>query len=189
LADYHQFLTPDAAVIYPSRGKLLLAIFGAAAFVALGFFLWNTGEIKGQIAGVLSIGFFGACFLFCVIRLTWRRPSLIISPMGIFDSSSWLGGYILPWNEIDRVYVSTMRTSVFSSQRFLSVRLKNTEEFLARQSSAKTRMMRMNMGLVGAPINISASTLPVTLEEILELIHQKSPSGLAPAPQTTVPQP
>jgi hypothetical protein len=183
LADYYPFLTPDAAVIYPSRGKLLLLVLGAAAFVALGFFVWSIGEIKGQVAGALSIVFFSACFVFGVIRLIWRSPSLIISPMGIFEGSSALGSYILRWDEIHSVYISTMRVTVFSSQRFLSVRLKNTEEFLARQSSAKARIMRMNMGLVGAPINISASALPVTLEEILELIHQKSPAGLAPSSQ------
>jgi hypothetical protein len=177
LVDYTPFLTPDAVVIYPSRGKLLLLALGSAAFVVLGFFMWSTGQTKNQVGGVLSIVFFGACFLFGAARLIWRRPSLIISPNGIFEGSSALGGYLLRWDEIHSVYISTMRVNVFSSQRFLSVRLNNTEEFLARQSSAKARLMRMNMGLVGAPINISSSTLPMTLEEIINVIQQKSPAG------------
>jgi hypothetical protein len=177
LADYNQFLTPDAVVIYPSRGKLLLLVLGGAAFIALGLFLWRTGQIKNQVVAILSVVFFGACFVFGVIRLIWRKPSLIISPMGILERSSALGSYLLRWDEIDSVFISTMQVTAFSSQRFLSIRLKNTEEFLARQSSARARLMRMNMGLVGAPINISASTLPVKLEELIEVMQQKSPAG------------
>jgi len=168
-----EFLTPDAVVIYPSRGRVLLLGLGAAAFVALGFFLWRIGGIRNQIVAVAAGGFFGMCFFFALYKLIWRQPALIISSSGLVDNSSALGGYAIRWNEVESVYISTMRTSLFSSQHFLSIRLKRPEEFLNRQSSFRARLMKANVSLVGAPVNISANTLPIKLEELVAMVQQK----------------
>jgi hypothetical protein len=89
------------------------------------------------------------------------------------DNSSALGGYAIRWNEVESIYISTMRTSAFSSQRFLSIRLKRPEEFLSRQSAFRARLMKVNVSLVGAPVNISANTLPIKLEELMAMVQQK----------------
>jgi hypothetical protein len=80
-----EFLTPDAVVLYPSRGRILLIGLGAAAFVALSFFLWQIGGVRNQIVAVAACGFFGICFLFALYKLIWRQPALIIN-------SSWPHG-------------------------------------------------------------------------------------------------
>jgi hypothetical protein len=36
-------------------------------------------------------------------------------------------------------------------------------------------MMKMNVGLVGAAVNIPANTLPISLEELIQNIQQKCP--------------
>ena len=175
--DTNEFLTPDAVVFYPSRNKLFLLIFVAAVLVAANFFTWKTGKTTHQAVAVAGGVLFGACLLFAIARLVWRRPALIINSAGFMDNSSALGAYSLRWDEIEAIYISSIRASAFSRQRFLSVRLKRVDEFINRQPAFRAKLMRANIRLVGAPVNISAVTLPVTLEEVVTIMQQKCPAG------------
>jgi len=174
-----EFLTPDAVVIYPSRARVFLLLLGSAAFVALGIVLWRIGGIRNEVVGVAASGFFGLCLVFAVVKLISHQPALIMNSSGFMDNTSALGGYTVRWDEVESIYISSMRTSLFSAQRFLSVRLKRPEEFLSRQSAFKARLMKANVGLVGAPINISTNTLPVKLEELVAMMQKRLPSAQA----------
>jgi hypothetical protein len=174
-----EFLTPDAIVIYPSRGRVFLALLGSAVFVALGAFLWRIGGIRNQVAAVASCVVFGLCLIFAVIRLISHQPALIINSSCLMDNSSALGGYTVRWDEVEGIYISSVRASLFSTQRFLSICLKRPEEFLSRQSAFRARWMKANVALVGAPVNISASPLPVRLEELMAMIQKNLASAQA----------
>lgn len=167
-SDYLAQLTPDAFVVYPSRVKLLLLAMVCVAFVALGFYIWSADH-GDKVIAIVDWIFFGLALLFFIGRLLRQAPSLIVNQSGILDSSSGFGRYFLHWGEIDSIYISSL-----GRQRFLSIRLKDLEPFLSRQSAVKARLMRANIKLVGAPVNISATTLPVKLEELLAVIQQKS---------------
>jgi hypothetical protein len=172
MPDYQSQLTPDAFVVYPSKGKLFLTALAGAAFVALGFGLWLQGSIKHRIVAVADWAFFGFVTSVAVARLVRRTPLLILNYSGIFDSSSAHGGCLLHWDEIASIYISSL-----GRQRFLSIAVKDVDGFLARQPSVRSKLMRANVGLVGAPVNISASTLPMKLEELLNIIRQKYPTA------------
>jgi hypothetical protein len=58
--------------------------------------------------------------------------------------------------------------------------LKNDQEFLSRQSALKATMLHANMSLGGAPVAIPGSALPMTLEELMQVIEKKCP-GIAVA--------
>lgn len=169
--DYLAQLTPDAFVIYPSRAKLLFFALVGGAFFAGCFGLWNDGRIKYQIVAVLGWVMCGLVVWFCIKRLVKPAPALILNQSGIFDNSSGVSGYFLHWEEIDSIFISSIRR-----QRFLAIRLKAPELFLSRQSAMKAAAMRMNIKLVGAPVNISANTLPLKLEELMAVIQQKAPA-------------
>lgn len=169
-SDYLAQLTPDAFVVYPSRGKLVLFALLSAGFVVAGFFIWSNDR-NDRFVAVADWIFFGFALLFFISRLGQRVPALIVNQSGIFDKSSGLSGYFLRWEEIDSIYISQM-----GRQRFLSIRLKDPEAFLSNFSGFKVKMMRANMKLVGAPLNISASTLPMKLEDLITAIQQKSPA-------------
>jgi len=168
-SDYLAQLTPDAVVLYPSRGKLLLFVVICAAFLAGCFPMWSDGRYEYQVAAVLGWVFFGLALLFFITRLVQRVPALIVNQSGIFDKSSGISSYFLRWEEIDSIYISSI-----GRQRFLSIKLNDPEAFLSRQSAIKAKLMRANIKLVGAPVNISASTLPMKLDELVATIQQKS---------------
>ncbi|HEY6250545.1 MAG TPA: STM3941 family protein, partial [Candidatus Angelobacter sp.] len=170
-SDYLAQLTPDALVLYPSRAKLALFALLCALFLAGGFGMWNDSRIEYKVGAVADWIFFGLALLLFISRLVQRVPSLIVNQSGIFDSSSRISAYFLRWEEIDSVYISSL-----GRQRFLSLRLRDPEAFLSRQSPMKAKIMRANIKLVGAPVNISASTLPLKLEELLSVIQQKAPA-------------
>jgi hypothetical protein len=174
--DFRSIFTPDAVLIYASRAKLILLLLAAAAFVTLSPLLWKTGRTDYRIVAVLAVTLCGAAALWLLARLIWQKPALIISSIGIYDGSSALGGIVLRWEQIEDVYISFLKTSAFSKQRFLSVRVKDTDEFLREVAGMKAMTMRMNIGLVGAPVNIPATTLSIPLEEVIEHMRKTCPS-------------
>jgi hypothetical protein len=54
--------------------------------------------------------------------------------------------------------------------------VKDTDEFLREVAGMKAMTMRMNIGLVGAPVNIPATTLSIPLEEVIEHMRKTCPS-------------
>ncbi|HEU5439289.1 MAG TPA: STM3941 family protein, partial [Ktedonobacterales bacterium] len=76
---------------YPSVLKMALLVVGAAAFVAVGFWMLSISSARGDFTHVLlayvGIGFCGLCGLVglwqCLTRLFTRRPWLVVEPRGI----------------------------------------------------------------------------------------------------------
>ena len=174
MPNYDQYLTPDAIVIYPHRGRVLLLVAGAIVAVPASFFAWRTAEeIEYRIAGAVGVVFFGFGLLYFLMRLVWPRPSLLMTELGMVDNASALGGGFIRWDEIDNVSITRFR-----NQQFLAIHLKDPTEFLSRQPFIKSSIMRMNKGLVGTPICIPRSALPMTLEDVIDKIRQKCPGIL-----------
>ena len=164
-------MTPNSTVIYPSRKKLLLITAGGAMFVVLGFFLLRSTDTEERLAGIAGIVFFGFCALFGIWRLVRPTPAVILHSSGIFDNASALSAGFLHWDEISSIYVAKIK-----NQRSLAIVLKDVDAFLSRQSGMKSKIMKMNVGLTGAAVNIPASTLPISLEELIRQIQQRCPA-------------
>jgi hypothetical protein len=174
LVDYRSLMTPDSIVIYHSRKKLLLVAAGSAMFVALGVFILATGKVDDRIVGIACIGLFGLGLLAAIWLLVRRAPALIIHYSGILIDTTRRSKGILHWDEIAGIYIATV-TGQRGKQRFLSIIPKDLDAYLSRQSAFQARLAKINISLVGAPINISASTLPMTLEELIQNIQLKCP--------------
>jgi hypothetical protein len=171
-----EFLTPDAVVIYSNRAKLLRLILGASGLLTLSLLLWKTRIVNNQ-AGLTACVFFGAGLGFGLVMWFRKRPALIINSVGLFDQSSTLTPYAVRWDEADAVYIS-WNTLEFSKFRFLSIRLKDPDAFIARQEPLRAMLMKANVRQLGAPVAISAMILSVTLEELVAIIRQKCPGLL-----------
>jgi hypothetical protein len=172
MKDYGQFLSADAVLIYPSRGKLFLFSFLAAALVVRMLSLWPPiGRTRDQVIVAVGIIFFAQFFIWSFRRLIRRKPSLIINHLGLVDDSSAIGGVSLRWDEVESIYISSM----WLFGRFLSIRPRNSEKVLAGQTPVKAWLMRMNLWLVGAPVNISAGMLPVSVPGLVQQIQAKCP--------------
>jgi hypothetical protein len=144
---------------------------GCAAFVAIGFWLWFQGSLLYRVFAVTAWAFFGFVALFALKRLLRRVPSLIINEYGIFDNSSAFGAYMLNWEEVNSVYISSAR-----GQRFISIKVRDLEGFLGRQTGVNAKAMRGCAKMVGAPIAISTLVLPLTPAQLLEVVRKKCPA-------------
>ena len=131
MKDYGQFLSADAVLIYPSRGKLFLFSFLAAVLVVRTLFLWPTGRTRDQIIVAVGIIFFAQFFIWSFRRLIQRKPSLIINHLGLVDDSSAIGGVSLRWDEVESIYISSM----WLFGRFLSIRPTNSRKVSGRPSA------------------------------------------------------
>ena len=163
---------PNTVVIYPSRGRLLLLMCGAFVFVLLGLWIGLNREAlnipmwKVLVASYVGVPFFGACCFYAAFRLIVRRPALILNYEGIVDQGSAVSAGLVRWEEIDRIF-----TGIIQRQRFISIAVKSPDHFLSRVGGLKERLMRMNISLVGAPVNIPVNTLPMTDGQILQTIQ------------------
>lgn len=145
------------------------------ALIAASYFTWEKAEeLEYRIAGLLGVVFFGACFVYVVLRLVRPRPSLIITDSGIVDYASAVSAGYIRWDEIESIFISWIQVSL-RRHKFLSIKLKNDQEFLSRQSALKATMLRANMSLGGAPVAIPGNALPMTLEELMQVIEKKRP--------------
>jgi hypothetical protein len=174
LVDYRSLMTPDSIVIYHSRKKLFLAMAGSAVFVVFGVLLLTTGKTEDRIAGIAGIAFFGLCLFAFIWQLMRHAPALIIHYSGILYDTRGRSTGLLRWDEIAGIYIATM-TGRGRKLRFLAIVPKDLDAFLSRQSAFSARLAKMSIGLVGAPINISATTLPISLEELIQNIQIKCP--------------
>jgi hypothetical protein len=174
LIDYHSLMTPDAIVIYPSRGKLLLLAAAAAGFVAIGIFMVASAKAEDHIRGIAVIVFFGLCLFVAAWQLVRRTPAVIIHYSGILYAAGRSAGF-LRWEEISGVYIASMNVGRLKNHRFLAIVVKDLDAFLTRQSRLQAKLVKMSVSLIGAPVGISASTLPISLEELIQKIQQKCP--------------
>lgn len=94
------------------------------------------------------------------------RPALIVSSEGITDQGSAVNAGLVRWEEIDRIFAGSMQ-----GQSFVSIAVKSPDHFLGRIGGLKARLMRPNTSLVGAPINIPVSALPMSVAQVLEAIQ------------------
>lgn len=120
LVDYRSLMTPDAIVIYPSRGKLFLVAAGAAIFVALGAFILTDGKVEDRIVSIACVVFFGLCLLAVIWQLMRRAPALIIHYSGILYDTTGRSTGLLRWDEIAGIYIATMKDKG-RNLRFLAI--------------------------------------------------------------------
>lgn len=164
----------ERLVVYPSRVKMVFVLLGAIAFVALGIWI-ATPDIasrvaawKVMVASYVGVPFFGACALYAAYRLVRHRPSLEIDATGIMDNASAVAVGHLGWDEIDYV-----RPYEHSGQSMLGIFPKDLDALLARQNPWRRALMKMGLGMSAAPVNIPQTTLPMTVEDLADLLHTR----------------
>lgn len=154
--------------VYASKGKTWLLLLAATGFVAAGvwmFLLAFTGEeswIIGAI-GIASILFFGICLLY-ILKTTFNSsPVLEMDDGGFIDRSSYIAGGRIQWTEVEDIaffYVMNQPT--------IGIRLRDPQAFLERQNAVKRWLIKTNMRMTGAPVNISRPGMTLPLAEIYE---------------------
>lgn len=91
-------------VVYQSRGKLAAILFGSFLLDVLFVLLLarhpESMPAKTTVEAVVGVPFFGACGLFALSRLLWRKPAIIIDNDGLTDHASGASLGFIPWSDI-----------------------------------------------------------------------------------------
>lgn len=118
---------------YASIPKVLLLLIGSGVFVVLGYGIRNSGA--NAVIAWLAIVFFGFCALVAltmlVLAVVLRQPLLAIDSTGITARQAltpWKASHV-PWPEITRISVYTIRGSRSSSSSQLLVHVRDRERY------------------------------------------------------------
>lgn len=109
------------------------------------------------LACVVGVLFFGwALIHFLGQLLFFRRPVLEIGPDGILDRASGVSVGFVPWEE-----VGSVEPYRFRGQRFVTIRVENGRELIARQNPLKRLLIKANRryfhtGEINIPLNVLA---------------------------------
>ena len=174
-----QSMTTNLPISIPlSKGKLLLSILGAFAFVAIGFWFVlappsRTGSSLEStllmVLGLVAILFFGGIAILVIRKLFDSRPGLIIDEQGLNDNSGGLSAGQILWQDIENFQALQIQR-----QRLILVLVKNPQDYIDRQSNGwKRKLMAMNYRQYGTPISISTNGLKISFAELLAMLEQQ----------------
>jgi hypothetical protein len=152
-----------------SKKKLWLSIAGCIGFVAIGIYILTSladeqsrvSPLIAKAVGIASIVLFGALGIFAVLKLSDKKPGLIVDDAGITDNASAVAAGLILWKDITGI-----RTEQISTTKFLLIDTINPERYM-EVSSVKKGIMRMNMKMYGTPVTID-------LEQIIRQRFEQS---------------
>jgi hypothetical protein len=171
-------MTNDEKIIELSKGKILLLVIGAAAFVALGIWMYRLDPawIESQPRfnnplithgiGIVSVVFFGLCGILGIKKMFDRRPGLILSAAGLSDNSSGVSAGVIPWDEIEGFGVFKIR-----SQKLLVIRLTDPEKYIQAGGPGRRALRAMNFKLCGSPFTIASNSLKISFDDLVSLCN------------------
>ena len=167
-------VTADAAarVIPLSKAKLRFVLYASLVFVAAGLLFWLYPELFRKwppevvrVVGLVAAAGFAVCAAYAAVRQRDPGPGLVIDAVGIIDRSSGVAAGRIPWSDIKGFKVHQVQ-----HQLFLAVEVHEPQKYLARASALMRPVVALNLKVFGSPIQISAATLDVEFEELVEAV-------------------
>jgi hypothetical protein len=161
----------DRLEIPLKRMKLLGHCLGALGFVALGvFFIREPGRhgLWAQLIGAVSVAFFGAVGAAILFRLMRPGPAILIDDDGILDDASGVSLGRIRWDQVGEIQEYRV-----NDQAFLGIRLKDLDVLIAQQPFWKRRLVRANLQMGAAAVNIPQASLGIKLSELRREIEQR----------------
>ena len=168
--------TSDAKIIGLSRNKTLRLLAGSLAFVAGGSWMLHLSAADIERLpgfnlpwlthglGVVLVVFFGLGMLVGLRKLLDRRPGLVLDAKGLHDNTSGVSAGLVPWSEITGF-------SVFQvyGQRSLIVHVSDPLKYAALGGITGRTLRRINLKLCGSPVAITAQSLQIDFDDLIEL--------------------
>jgi hypothetical protein len=170
-------------VIPASRLKLLGQFVAGLVFVALGlammFFPMRYGWWE-RFIGLVSVAFFGSVVLAILYRLVRPAPAITINAQGIIDNASGLSVGLIRWDEIDEV-----REYRVGKQAFLGIFTKDPDALIKKQPRWKRTVIRANLKMGSAPVNIPQAQIGMKLSRLADEIERRRPLRISVAEDST----
>jgi hypothetical protein len=164
----------DKEVIFLSKRKSFLILFGAIALVIAGVFLvvnppQGYNLIFIRLAGIAAVIFFGVGVIIAFQKLLDKKPGLIIDNTGITDTASGISAGHILWENIIEI-----KTVEIKKQKIIMVIVNNPDEYISRPKNPFSRQMaEMNYKIYGSPIGISANTLKCKHNELENILQEQ----------------
>jgi hypothetical protein len=160
-----------------SKKKLILMLVGSIAFVLLGLWLISEADnLTGwrannptytRIIGIAGVLFFGVCAVYIGRKLPDNKPGLIIDDVGLTDNSSGVSAGQILWSDVKNIKVIEIHR-----QKLIMLKVKNPHDYIDRQTSGlKRKMMKMNFNMYGTPLSITANSLQIKFDELLNILN------------------
>jgi hypothetical protein len=176
-----QAILADAAepyILYPAKGKivrrLIILLIVAAIFGAV--FVWARTLDDGAVPMLVSLffaAFCGLASLLLIYRLISRKPSLVLTHLGLIDRASALSGGVGPvwWDEVAYVSIyTTPKAFLRPRYRYLDITPVDARSVLRRQPPMRRFLLRLfsPIPFTWLDIRIPAWMLEPSLETVLE---------------------
>lgn len=140
--------------VFVARGRNVLLLLVACAFVAAGVFLLIQGDPDARWIAIACILFFGACAVVFVRMIVDARPRLVFDDVGVFDRTLGVGR--IPWDDILAANWASL-----NGNHFICLVLRDEAHWLAKLSPLQRRLASANRGLGFGSINLNLSGLAV----------------------------
>ena len=164
--------TPAELEIPLSKTKLVLALLGSLAFVALSIWIGSIADTQTRYnplymkgVAIVGVAFAGLCGIYICFKVFDTRPGLIIDKEGIVDNSSAVAFGRIPWEDIVGLKVGEV-----AGQKFVTIEVNEPQKYIEQGSSWKRMMNAANMKMTGSPINISSNALRLKFDDLLTVL-------------------
>jgi len=166
---------PNEIIIEQSKSKTILIIVGSLIFVLCSLWIltisFETENVFDKLNNVfvkviafIGVVFFGFCGIYGVVMLFDSKPGLILNSFGITDNSSAIAVGQIPWYEIRGFSEFEM-----SGQKMLIVLVREPDKYINRGNFIRQKWNKATFKMVGSPISISANTLKINYDKLIEL--------------------
>lgn len=163
--------TMDRIEVPLNRLKLLgqcLAALALAAASALLIWIPTRYGLWAQIMGTVGVAFSGAVGAAVLFRLLRPGPALIIDDDGILDDASGVGLGRIRWDQVGEIDEYRV-----DDQAFLSIMVEDADALIAQQPFWKRRIIRANLQMGAAAVNIPQGSVGIKLSDLRRVIDQR----------------
>ncbi len=164
--------TPTEVVIPLSKGKVVLLLLSAVAFIAVSIWIWSIADdqtrynpLYMKAVAVAGVSFSGLCAIYGCFKVFDTRPGLIIDEQGIVDNSSAVAAGRIFWNE-----VLALNVSEIAGQRFITIVIADPQKLVGRGNFFGRMLNTASTKMTGSPINISSISLGLKFDELVQAL-------------------
>lgn len=157
-----------------SKFKLVLLLLGAVGCVASAIWIFYLSRyepvhilILVRTVSLFCIIFFGLCGLYSTKKLLNSNPGLVLDSAGIIDNSGAVSVGRISWQDLEGINITWIQ-----GQRFITLYVTDPQKYLQRGGFLKRQVNALNYKLYSSPIHISANTLNISFNELIDLVSQ-----------------
>ena len=113
-------MNQDKVVIRQDPTAIFLMIVACVAFVAGGYWMWNSSEERFyQFIGIVSIIFFGGGGVFYLLFMSWK-PIVTITKQGVETPMGWKSNFV-EWSNVDKIEIVTQTVGKGNEQHYVGI--------------------------------------------------------------------